>query len=190
MCVCVCVCVCVCARVCVCGTVCGLMTLGCVGFGEVQNYIISWYNNVNLPIIDMNNWQRKSMKNMNNNSRKICWRAILLACNPHRRHHIHIRYFVCFTCMNVHMHAHTNARTHTHTHTQRYMHMRISRFFWVVKREFPEVPRLIRVSYFLPAEGKMFSTILDTEHYRVQPNKSRDRNKITSLPTNPLLFNK
>ena len=63
--------------------------------------------------------------------------------------------------------------------------------FWVVKREFPEAPRLIRASYFLPAEGKMFSAILDTQHYRIQPNKSQSRNKIvTSLPTNPLLFNK
>ena len=63
--------------------------------------------------------------------------------------------------------------------------------FWVVKREFPEVPRLIRRSYFLPAEGKEFSAILDTQHYRIQPNKSQSQNKfVTSLPTNPLLFNK
>ena len=37
----------------------------------------------------------------------------------------------------------------------------------------------------------MFSAILVTQHYRIQPNKSQSRNKIvTSLPTNPLLFNK
>jgi len=41
------------------------------------------------------------------------------------------------------------------------------------------------------AEGKMFSAILDTQHCRVQPNKSKSRYKIvTPLPTNPLLFNK
>ena len=49
------------------------------------------------------------------------------------------------------------------------------------------VPRSIRLiyrSYFLPAKGKMFSAILDTQHYRVQPNKSQSRNKIViSLPT-------
>ena len=61
--------------------------------------------------------------------------------------------------------------------------------FWIVKREFPEAPWLICRSYFLPAEGKMFSAILDT--HRIQSNKSQSQNKIvTSLPTNPLLFNK
>ena len=34
--------------------------------------------------------------------------------------------------------------------------------FWVVKREFPEAPRLKHASYFLPAEGNMFLAILDT----------------------------
>jgi len=63
--------------------------------------------------------------------------------------------------------------------------------YWVGKREFPEAPRLICVSYFLPVEGKMFSAILDTQHYRIQPNKSQSWNKIvTLLPSNPLLFNK
>ena len=63
--------------------------------------------------------------------------------------------------------------------------------FWVGKREFPEAPRLICASCFPPAEGKMFSAILDTLHYRFQPNKSQSWNKIiTSLPTNLLLFNK
>ena len=40
----------------------------------------------------------------------------------------------------------------------------ISWFFLVVKREFSEAPQLIRASYFLPAEGKMFLAILDTQH--------------------------
>ena len=63
--------------------------------------------------------------------------------------------------------------------------------FWVGKREFSEATRLIHVSYFLPAEGKMFLAILDTQHYRIQYNKRQSRNKIiTSLPNNPLLFNK
>jgi len=63
--------------------------------------------------------------------------------------------------------------------------------FWVGKREFPEAPRVICASYFIPAEGKMFSAILGTQHYRIQPNKRQSRNKIVpSLPTNPLLFNK
>ena len=53
--------------------------------------------------------------------------------------------------------------------------------FWVVKGEFPETPLLIRRSYFLPAEGKMFSAILDTQRYRIQPNKSQSPNKIISL---------
>ena len=49
--------------------------------------------------------------------------------------------------------------------------------------------------YFLPAEGRMFSAIFDTQtllcDYRIQPNKSQSHNKIiTLLPTNPLLFNK
>jgi len=67
----------------------------------------------------------------------------------------------------------------------------LSLFFWVVKGEFPEASWLIRASYFLPAEGKMFSAILDTQHYRIQLNKSQSWNKIvTPLPTNPLLFNK
>jgi len=62
---------------------------------------------------------------------------------------------------------------------------------WVVKREFPEAPQLVRASYFLPAERKMFSAILDTQHYRIQPSESQSQNKfVTSLPTNPLLFNK
>ena len=48
-----------------------------------------------------------------------------------------------------------------------------------------------RASYFLPAEGKMFWAILNTQHYRIQPNKSQSWNTIiTSLPTNPLLINK
>jgi len=50
--------------------------------------------------------------------------------------------------------------------------------FWVGKREFSEATRLIRVSYFLPAEGKMFSAILDTQHYRIQPTKSQSWNKM------------
>jgi len=63
--------------------------------------------------------------------------------------------------------------------------------FLVVQGEFSEAYRLIHASYFLPAEGKMFSAILDTQRYRIQPNKSQSQNKIvTSLPTNPLLFNK
>jgi len=63
--------------------------------------------------------------------------------------------------------------------------------FWVGKREFSEAPRFICASYFLPAEGKMFSAILDTQYYRIRANKSQSRNKIiASLPTNPLLFNK
>jgi len=62
--------------------------------------------------------------------------------------------------------------------------------FWVVKREFPEAPRLIHASYFLPTEENIFSAILDTQHYSIQPYKSQGRNKIiTSLPTKPLLFN-
>ena len=61
--------------------------------------------------------------------------------------------------------------------------------FWVVKRELPEAPRPICPSYFLPPEGKMFSTILDTQHYRIQTNKKQSRNKIvTSLPTNPYII--
>jgi len=63
--------------------------------------------------------------------------------------------------------------------------------FWVGKREFPEAPQLICMSYSLLAERKMFSAILDTQHFRIQPNKNQSQNKIvTSLPTNPLLFNK
>jgi hypothetical protein len=63
--------------------------------------------------------------------------------------------------------------------------------FRVGKRECPEAPQLICVSYFLPAEGNMFSAILDTQHYRVQPNMSQSWNKIvTLLAINPLLFNK
>ena len=62
--------------------------------------------------------------------------------------------------------------------------------FWGGKRQFSEAPRLMRMSYFLPAEGTMFWAILDT-HYRIQHNKSQSQNKITtSLPTKILLFNK
>jgi len=38
---------------------------------------------------------------------------------------------------------------------------------------------------------KYFLVILDTQHYRIQPNNSQSQNKIvTSLPTKSLLFNK
>ena len=48
-----------------------------------------------------------------------------------------------------------------------------------------------REKRFSEAEGKMFSAILATRHYRIQPDKSQSQNKIvTSLSTNPLLFNK
>jgi len=63
----------------------------------------------------------------------------------------------------------------------------ISQFFGVGKRELSGATRLICTLYFLPAEGKMFSAILDTQHYGIQPNKSQSQNKIiTLLPTNPL----
>ena len=45
--------------------------------------------------------------------------------------------------------------------------------FWGGKGEFSEAPRFIHASYFLPAEGTMFWAILDTQHYRIQPNKSQ-----------------
>jgi len=50
--------------------------------------------------------------------------------------------------------------------------------FWLGKR-FSEATRLIRALCFLLAEGKMFSAILDTQHYRTQPNKSQSWNKLS-----------
>ena len=65
--------------------------------------------------------------------------------------------------------------------------------FWGGKRGFSEAPGLIRASYFLPAEGKIVGPSLthNTIQFSIQPNMNQSWNKvITSLPTNPLLFNK
>jgi len=55
---------------------------------------------------------------------------------------------------------------------------RLSHFFGG-KMEFSEVPQLIRASYFLPTEGNMFWAILDTQHLRIQPNKSQRQTKLS-----------
>jgi len=44
---------------------------------------------------------------------------------------------------------------------------------------FSEAPRLVRASYFLPAEEKLFLAILYM-YYTIQLNKSQSQNKIDS----------
>ena len=47
--------------------------------------------------------------------------------------------------------------------------------FWVVKREFPEAPRLIRASYFLPAEEKIFQPSFTNNTIGFNPIRARVR---------------
>ena len=61
-----------------------------------------------------------------------------------------------------------NIKTHTTVIYRKY-----SRLSWFLgEGTWSSLKHLeIRTSYFLPAEGKMIWTILDTQHYKIQPNK-------------------